>query len=106
ERRGLRFGAWSMKILLTGGSGQLGQCLLDRFPPGWKIDAPAHDALDIVDAGAMQAYVLALKPDLIINTAAYNAVDRAESEPEQAFAVNRQGPENLARAAAHVGAKL
>jgi len=95
-----------MKILLTGGTGQLGRCLLDRFPPGWEVDAPAHDTLDIVDAQATQAYVLAAKPDLIINTAAYNAVDRAESEPEQAFAVNQGGPAHLAQAAAQTGAQL
>jgi len=95
-----------MKILLTGGSGQLGRCLLDRLPPGWDVDAPAHDVLDIVDAQTTLAYVLAGSPALIINAAAYNAVDRAESERARAFAVNGQGPANLAQAAAQVGAQL
>jgi dTDP-4-dehydrorhamnose reductase len=62
--------------------------------------------LDITDRDAVSAAVRAAQPDLIINAAAYTAVDRAESEPELARAVNADGAGHLARAAAAVGARL
>jgi dTDP-4-dehydrorhamnose reductase len=62
--------------------------------------------LDIRDLPAVEAAVSGFAPDLLLNAAAYTAVDRAESEQEVAFAVNRDGAANLARAAVQVGARL
>src|SRR5690606_3265142 len=62
--------------------------------------------LDITDAGTVRRQVGELQPSLIINAAAYNAVDRAEQERQRAFAVNAHGPLNLAQAANDVGARL
>jgi len=70
------------------------------------VIAPTELELDITDLGAVKGYVGREKPDVIINCAAYTAVDKAESDREKAFAVNRDGPENLAVAAAEVGARL
>lgn len=95
-----------MKILLTGGNGQLGRCLQDRFPADWQISVTTSSELDIGDAAAVERAVLAFQPDAIINAAAYTAVDKAESEPENSARVNSAGPENLARAARLIGARL
>ncbi len=94
------------KVLLTGGSGQLGRCLLDRLPAEWQVFAPRHDELDIANEQAVQAYVGAHVPDIIINAAAFNAVDQAEHNPVRADAVNALGPANLATAAAQARARL
>jgi dTDP-4-dehydrorhamnose reductase len=70
----------------------------------------AHQAtdveVDITDPEAVRAYARAHKPRWIINTAAYTAVDRAESEPDAAYAVNALGAQNLAEAAEDLGARL
>jgi len=99
-----------LKILITGAQGQLGRTLQQLSPPHWTVTALGSGQLDITDARAVRERVGALRPDLIVNAAAYNAVDRAEQEQEQererAFAVNAQGPLNLARAANEAGARL
>ncbi|EIC86096.1 dTDP-4-dehydrorhamnose reductase [Serratia sp. M24T3] len=95
-----------MKILLTGASGQLGRCFQDRLPEGWQLHAFGSAELDISNKSQVEEIVSSLKPDAIVNAAAYTAVDKAESEPEQAAKVNTQGPQNLALAARAVGAKL
>lgn len=88
-----------IKLLLTGGSGQLGRCLLDRLPAQWLVLAPDHNELDITNAQSVDAYVKDQKPNIIINAAAFNAVDLAERHPVQAHEVNALGPANLAAAA-------
>lgn len=95
-----------MKILLTGASGQLGRCIQDRLPEGWQLHAFGSAELDISNKSLVEETVSRLKPDAIVNAAAYTAVDKAESEPELAARVNTQGPENLALAARAVGAKF
>jgi dTDP-4-dehydrorhamnose reductase len=99
--------AESKKILLTGASGQVGRSVAVLAPQsGFEFIALARDQLDIADARAVSALVQDLKPDLVINAAAYTAVDKAESEPEKAFAINRDGPMHLARACAAAGVWL
>jgi len=93
-------------ILLVGASGQAGRCLRDRRPGGWKLAAPAHAECDIRDEAMVARVVARARPDVVINVAAYNHVDLAESEPEQVHAVNAAGPGHLARAAARVGARF
>jgi dTDP-4-dehydrorhamnose reductase len=73
-----------------------------RLAAGYKIEAVGVDReeLDITDAGAVNACMDEMQPQAVINAAAYTAVDLAESEPEQAMAINRDGPANLASACA------
>ena len=95
-----------MKILLTGASGQLGRCIQDRCPAHWQITALGRAELDMSSEQAIQHWVSDAQPELIINAAAYTAVDLAESEKDQAFAINADGVACLANAAAQAGARL
>lgn len=94
-----------MKVLLLGANGMLGHDLAQTFA---DTDLTAFDQadLDITDAGAVAAKVADLKPDFIINAAAYTAVDDAETNRDVAFAVNADGIKNVAAAAQAAGAKL
>ena len=89
-----------MKILITGAGGQVGRILSSDAPPGVEVLACGHKDLDIGDASAVSDYIRVHAPDVIINAAAYTAVDRAESEPELARIGNADGPRHLATAAA------
>ncbi len=95
-----------MKVLITGAGGQVGWELIRRAPANVEVCALDHGALDITDADAVLAVIETEKPDVILNTAAYTAVDRAESEPDTAYAVNEAGARHVATAAARVGARL
>ncbi|KAA1162958.1 dTDP-4-dehydrorhamnose reductase [Pseudoalteromonas distincta] len=89
-----------MKVLLTGANGQLGRCIQDRTPTDIDLIALTRAELDITDQVNVMTLCEKLKPDFIINAAAYTLVDKAESAPETAFAINVTGAENLAYAAA------
>src|SRR3984957_3168424 len=89
----------SVRALITGASGQVGGALLRSLPPEIESHAPPREQLDISDARAVHAAVTAFQPELIINAAAYTAVDKAESEPFLADAINAQAPQYLAEAA-------
>ncbi|WP_338322797.1 dTDP-4-dehydrorhamnose reductase [Parahaliea mediterranea] len=93
------------RVVVTGAGGQLGSELAASAPQV-EVLALGRDALDIADGEAVMQRITGLKPDIVINAAAYTAVDRAESEREQAFAINAEGPANLARACAAAGARL
>lgn len=95
-----------MKVLLTGVSGQLGGLLANTAPSQFTLLRASHADLDITDGNAVGEYVRAQSPDLIINPAAYTAVDRAESEAGLAQKVNGDGPYHLAVAARECGARL
>jgi dTDP-4-dehydrorhamnose reductase len=88
-----------VKVLITGASGQVGRSLSSHVPPGTEVLCCGHKDLDIASAGSVSDYVRLHAPDVIINAAAYTAVDRAESEPELARRVNVDGPRQLAAAA-------
>lgn len=92
-----------MRILITGADGQLG-CELQRVLPHEVVPAvwPSFDLLK----PECEAEVRAVKPDVVIHTAAYTDVDGAEREPDLAMAVNALGTERVARGAAAAGARL
>lgn len=95
-----------MKALVIGAGGQLASELVARIPDGWSVEAIGEAELDIRDVDAVEAAVGRAAPDLLLNAAAYTAVDRAESEAGVAFAVNRDGAAHLARAAERTCARM
>jgi dTDP-4-dehydrorhamnose reductase len=95
-----------VKVLITGAAGQVGRSLARTAVPGAELLAVSHKDLDIADVDDVLAYVRMHAPEVIINAAAYTAVDRAESEYQLAQQVNSDGPRNLAVAAREVGARL
>lgn len=97
-----------MKILVTGCNGQVGRSLTTLLAQrdDVVVIAADRDTLDITDNSAVEAFVLATVPDIIINAAAHTAVDKAEDEVELAFAINSDGPKFLALAAQQIGAAL
>lgn len=94
------------RVLLTGRQGQLGQALLGLRPPGIEVIATGRRELDLSDPQACRAAVLLHRPDWVLNAGAYTAVDRAESEPELALAINAGAPQALAEALAETGGRL
>jgi len=96
----------STKILITGAGGQLAQDLIASAPKSAAITAVSRAQLDIGDRASVDEITDRLAPAVILNAAAYTAVDRAESEAEQAYRVNRDGPAHLAAAARRLGARL
>lgn len=96
-----------MRVLLTGGRGQLGTAIRALAKSwAWELFAPDKRELDITQSRDVLEACWKLQPEVIINAAAYTAVDKAESEPEQAFSVNAQAVAFLAQAANDVGALL
>lgn len=94
-----------MKVIVTGAEGQLGCALQATTPVDVELVGLGHSALDIASDASITR-VAALDPDVIINAAAYTAVDNAESEQEQAFAVNATGAGHMAKAARELNARL
>ena len=101
-----------MKVLLTGAAGQLGQALVASAPKGLELMATSRSggkglaAIDLSDASACKAAVEGYRPDWVLNAGAYTAVDKAESEPELAVAVNAGAPEAFAAALKEQGGRL
>ena len=101
-----------MKILLTGAAGQLGQALRAAAPSDATIIATSRqgggglEALDLGDANACRMAVETHRPDWVLNAGAYTAVDKAESEPELAHAVNAMAPRAFAEAIKTTGGRL
>jgi len=93
-------------ILLTGKNGQVGWELQRTLAPLGRVVALDSGELDLADAAAIRQAVRAIRPHIIVNPAAYTAVDRAESEPELAHAVNATAPGVLAEEAKALGAWL
>lgn len=96
-----------MDILLTGAGGQLGAEITRQASEfGLEITALAREDLDVSVQEAVMRTVSSVRPKIIVNTAAYTAVDNAETDRQAAFAINRDGPTNLAEAAEKAGAIL
>lgn len=94
------------KVLITGAGGQVGRTLLEARPDNVEVVACAHSDLDIGAREAVRQCIARHRPGLIINAAAYTAVDKAESEPDLARRINAEGPGHLAAAALEHGARL
>ena len=96
-----------MRYLITGAAGQLGAAFAQRLQmQGDDLVALTRHELDLTDASAVAAAVQTARPDVILNCAAYNAVDRAEDDASGALAVNTFAVHDLARAASRAGARL
>jgi dTDP-4-dehydrorhamnose reductase len=95
-----------MKILLLGMNGQLGWELQRALAPLGNLHCLDRTDADLFDATGLRDTVASLRPDIIFNAAAYTAVDKAEDEPEAAFAVNADAPTALSQSAKQAGALL
>jgi dTDP-4-dehydrorhamnose reductase len=95
-----------MKILLTGSHGQVGFELNKKLSALGEVIATDREELNLEDAQAIRSFIDQIKPDIIINPAAYTAVDKAESEPELAYLINVRAPEVLASMAAELDIPL
>lgn len=93
-----------MRILVIGRNGQLASALIEKAAawPGVELIALGRPELDLGHLASIGPAIAGLRPDLVVNAAAYTAVDRAEQEPEKAFAVNRDGAAAAAAAAARL----
>ena len=93
-----------MRIVVTGRHGQVAQSLLERAPAlSVELHAAARPEIDLTRPAEVERALIDLAPEIIVNAAAYTAVDRAESEPDLARRINAVGAEAAARAAARLG---
>ncbi len=95
-----------MRVLVAGSGGQLGRALVATAPAGVSMIAPPEAAFDICNADQVTQVVGAARPDVLINAAAWTAVDKAESEEATASAINATAVTHLGNAAAHSGARF
>ena len=95
-----------MKILLTGSNGQVGFELNKKLSALGEVVATDREELDLTNLNAIRTFIDQIKPDIIINPAAYTAVDKAESEPELAHLINVLAPEVLTEKAADLDIPL
>ncbi len=95
-----------MRILLLGKNGQVGWELQRTLAPLGEIIAIDYDELDLRSPGHIREFVRKVQSRVIVNAAAYTAVDRAESEPDDAYAINSIAPKVLAQEAERLGAGL
>ncbi|KZR79902.1 dTDP-4-dehydrorhamnose reductase [Prochlorococcus marinus str. MIT 1342] len=95
-----------MKVLLTGAAGQLGHALVAAKPDGIELIASTREQLDLGDMQGCRDIVLNNRPDWVLNAGAYTAVDKAESEPELAYAINAYAPQAFAESLLETGGRL
>ena len=94
-----------MRLLIAGWQGQVARAMVEMAPgdPNVTACAVGRPALDICEAKTIERAMVNTGPDVVINSAAYTAVDKAESEADKAFRMNRDGARALAEAAARRG---
>ncbi len=96
----------ALRILVTGANGQVATALQERAPPGVEVVALARPTLDLADPASIRDAFEPQTADVVVNAAAYTAVDKAESEPGLAMAVNGEGAGLVAEAARALGAPV
>jgi dTDP-4-dehydrorhamnose reductase len=94
------------RILVTGGSGQVGEALQHVLLPLGEVFAPSSAELKLEDAESIRRVMREMRPRWVVNAGAYTAVDKAESEPEQAFAINAAAPGVIGEEAKKIGAAV
>ena len=94
-----------MRVLITGGRGQLGIDLQQAFD-GHDVVAASHADLDVADRDQVLQAIGGLRPDAIVHSGAWTAVDLCEADPDRAFAVNALGTRHVAEGAARTGARV
>lgn len=94
------------RILLAGATGQLGHELQRTLAPLGEVIGVGRGAMDLTQDTSIRQAIVEVKPDLIVNAAAYTAVDKAESEPELAHIINTEAPTIMAQEAQRLGATL
>ena len=95
-----------MRILLTGAGGQVGYELARSLQPLGQVTLVDRSRMDLSDLGQVREVIRSVKPGLIVNAAAYTAVDKAESEPQLARRINAEAPEVMALEARKLGAAM
>lgn len=97
-----------MRLLVTGRNGQMAQAMLDRAGrfPAISVVALGRPRLDLENAATIYPALAEARPDVIVNAAAYTAVDKAESDAQRAFAINRDGAAAVADAARKLAVPL
>jgi len=96
----------TIKVLLTGKDGQLGKALAEKIPAHYNVICLGRQQLDLSDKEACRRAVIEHRPDWVLNAGAYTAVDKAESEPDLAMAVNAAAPGAFAQALSEIGGRL
>jgi dTDP-4-dehydrorhamnose reductase len=95
-----------MRLLVLGADGQLGSDVVRLLSPTVEVTARITDELDVTDRAGLHQAMKSVHPDVVINCAAYTAVDRAETERDAAYRVNVLGARNVAQAAQRIGARV
>jgi dTDP-4-dehydrorhamnose reductase len=95
-----------VKVLITGADGLLAYALAEAAPPGVELVMLRHGEFDLTNLDQMREQLRVERPAVVINTAAYNMVDRCEVERELSWAVNALGPEKLGEMCAEIGCRL
>jgi dTDP-4-dehydrorhamnose reductase len=92
------------RILLTGATGQVGGELLETLKPLGEVIAPSRTEMDLANGASVKETIRAVRPRWIVNPGAYTAVDKAESEPELAYAINTEAVRVMGQEAEAIGA--
>ena len=95
-----------MRVLIAGAEGQIGRAMVKASPPGAELRGLNRAELDLTSPMEVARVVSEYRPELVVNAAGYTGVDRAETEPDTARAVNAEGARYLAEAAAQVQARM
>jgi dTDP-4-dehydrorhamnose reductase len=95
-----------LRVLVIGADGQVARSLSEMADEGVTIGCSRRPEVDLLRPNSIERALTAFWPDIVVNPAAYTAVDRAESEAEAAFAANAEGAKNVATAAARVGVPI